>query len=96
MIRLLYFISELLHLYIYVVFAVVVVGWLIAFDVINRRNPFVQSVWSMLLAVTEPVMSPIRRMMPNLGAIDISPLILILGIGFIDQVVIGNLVDLLR
>ena len=77
MLELLGFISYLISLYVYIVLAVVIMGWLMAFNVINSRNNFVQSLWYALNAVTEPVLRPIRRAMPDLGAVDISPIVLL-------------------
>ncbi len=91
MIELLYFISYLITLYTYVIFAVVILGWLIAFNVVNGRNSFVQQLNYALNAVTEPLLRPIRRMMPDLGAIDISPIVLLLGCVFVQSVVIPNI-----
>jgi YggT family protein len=91
MIELLYFISYLITLYTYIIFAVVILGWLMAFNVVNARNPFVQQLNYALNAVTEPLLRPIRRMMPDLGAIDISPIVLLLGCVFVQNVVIPNI-----
>lgn len=75
-----------LRFYMYVVFASVILSWLVAFDVVNMRNRFVYAVGSFLNRMTEPVLRPIRRFLPNLGGIDLSPLVLILGIYFIQMV----------
>ena len=96
MIRLIYFINSLLTLYVYIIIVQAIMSWLIAFDVINLRNNFVKNVWIALNAITEPALRPIRRFLPNLGGIDISPVILILIILFIQQVVLGNLADALQ
>jgi len=88
MIPLLLFIDYLLNLYTWVVIASVVFSWLIAFNVINPYNQFVRSVWQALNAVTEPLLRPIRRYMPDLGGIDLSPVVLLLGIFFVRSVVI--------
>lgn len=64
-----------------------VLSWLIAFNVLNTRNQFVSTVWDMLYRITEPLLRPIRNMLPNLGGIDISPIILLLGIFFIKRVI---------
>ncbi len=77
-----------LNIYKWIVIAMIIVSWLIAFDVINRRNRFVDMVWDFLVRVTEPVLAPIRRIMPNLGGIDISPIILFVLIFFIEQVLV--------
>ncbi len=94
MIPLLLFIDYLLNLYTWVVIISVVFSWLIAFNVINPYNQFVRSVWQALNAVTEPLLRPIRRYMPDLGGIDLSPIVLLLGIFFIRSVVIrGWIID---
>jgi YggT family protein len=89
--ELLNFINYLFTLYGYVVIGYVVLGWLLAFSVVNGRNPFVQSLWTLFQSVTEPLLGAIRRVMPNLGAVDISPLILLLGLFFVQSVIIPNL-----
>jgi YggT family protein len=96
MIRLLDFISFLIGLYIWVIIASVVMSWLIAFNVINAYNPFVRSLWQGLNALTEPLLRPIRRWLPDLGGIDISPLVLWLACLAIQYVVVENLKDWLR
>jgi YggT family protein len=76
-----------LWLYIYLVFAAVVMSWLIAFNVVNTRNQFVAMVADFLYRITEPALRPIRQRIPNLGGIDISPLILVFIIIFIRYVI---------
>ena len=95
MLELLSFISYLLTLYIYVLIAAAVLSWLVAFNVVNPRNPFVMQVGEFLYRITEPLLRPIRNMLPNLGGIDISPVILILIIFFIQTVVIPNIARLI-
>ena len=63
-------------------------SWLVAFNVVNPRNQFVSMVGEFLYRITEPVLRPIRNVMPNLGGIDISPVILILLLLFIRDVVL--------
>ena len=87
MLELLGFISLLLTLYIYVLFAAAIMSWLIAFNVVNTRNQFVASVAEFLYKITEPVLRPIRNMMPNFGGLDISPIIVILIIMFLQRVI---------
>lgn len=97
MIPLLLFIDYLLQLYEYVVIAAVVVSWLIQFNVINTHNPFVRSLLQALTAVTEPLLKPIRRVMPDLGGLDVSPIILLLALLFVRSVVIdGWMIPALR
>jgi YggT family protein len=88
MLELLGFISSLITLYIYIVIASAVMSWLIAFNVVNPYNQFVRSIWQGLTVLTEPVLRPIRRMMPDLGGIDISPLVLIIICWFVQGVVL--------
>ncbi len=83
-----------LQLYTYLIIASAILSWLIAFNVINTRNDFVRSVWNFLDAVTEPVLRPIRNILPNLGGVDISPIILILLIIFIQNLIIDYLMPI--
>jgi len=91
MLELLAFISYLITLYTYVVIAVVIVSWLMAFGVINAYNPMVRSIWQGLNAVTEPLLRPIRNALPNMGGLDISPVILLLLCYFIQTVILPNI-----
>ena len=68
-----------------------VMSWLLAFNVINFHNEFVRSVYNGLNALTEPLLRPIRRILPNLGGIDISPIIALLIILFAEQLIADNL-----
>lgn len=72
-----------LNLFVWVLIASAIFSWLYAFNVINSRNQFVNAIGSFLYNITEPVLRPIRRILPNLGGIDISPVILLLIIFFI-------------
>ncbi|MEO0398228.1 MAG: YggT family protein [Pseudomonadota bacterium] len=76
-----YVIQQLLQLYTFVIIIGVVLSWLIAFNVVNRHNQVVDAIYRTCTALTEPVLAPIRRMLPSLGGIDISPIILLIGIG---------------
>ena len=82
----------ILQLYTYVLIAMAIMSWLLAFDVINFRNELVRSVWNFLNAVTEPLLRPIRKILPNLGGVDVSPIILLLIIYFVQQLIFDNLV----
>ena len=68
-----------------------VMSWLLAFNVINFHNEFVRTVYNGLNALTEPLLRPIRRILPNLGGIDISPIIALLIILFAEQLIADNL-----
>jgi len=88
MVPLIGFLVLVIDLYIWVVIASAILSWLIAFNVVNTNNRFVYSVADMLYRVTEPALRPIRSILPNLGGIDISPVILILFLLFIRDVVL--------
>ena len=79
----LWLIDTLITLYIYVLIAAAVMSWLIAFNVVNSYNPTVRRIWDFVYRVTEPALRPIRAILPNLGGIDISPVILIIGLMFL-------------
>lgn len=72
-----------LRLYIWVIIAMVILSWLIAFNVINPYNQVVSVIQNAVYSLTEPLLRPIRRFMPDLGGLDISPLVLLLGIYFL-------------
>jgi len=76
-----------LQLYIWVVIAAAIFSWLVAFNVVNTRNQFVGAIGEFLYRITEPVLRPIRSMLPNLGGIDVSPVVLFLIIIFIQYVI---------
>jgi YggT family protein len=84
----LYVILLLLDIYIWLLIASAILSWLIAFNVVNTRNQFVRMVGDFLYRITEPVLAPIRNIMPNLGGIDISPVIVILLIILIKDIII--------
>jgi len=76
--RALFYVIDLaLSMYIYLIVAAAVMSWLIAFNVVNVRNQFVGMIADFLYRITEPALRPIRNLLPNLGGIDISPVILI-------------------
>jgi YggT family protein len=75
-------------LYMWVIIISAILSWLIAFDVINRRNQFVNMIAESLHRLTEPALRPIRRNMPDFGGLDISPVVLILALIFLRDVVI--------
>lgn len=77
----------ILRFYWWVVIVMIIMSWLFAFNVINGRNEFVATIWRIVSALTEPALRPIRRFMPNLGGIDISPLVLFLGIYILERVI---------
>jgi YggT family protein len=77
-----------LDLYIWLLIAAAILSWLVAFNVVNARNQFVAMVGEFLFRITEPVLRPIRNMLPSLGGIDVSPVVLILIIILIKDVIV--------
>ncbi len=75
-----YLFNAVIQLYSFVLIITVILSWLIGFNVINRHNQLVDAIWRTCTALTEPLLRPIRNMLPNMGGIDISPIILILGL----------------
>lgn len=94
MIELLGFISYLITLYIYIIIASALLSVLMAFNVVNPYNNVVRAIYNGLNAVTEPVLRPIRRLLPDTGGIDFSPLVLILALMFVQSVVLPNIAKL--
>jgi YggT family protein len=78
-----YLIDTVFNIVWWLILASVVMSWLIAFNVINLRNPFVQQLHHGLQRLTEPLLAPIRRILPSMGGIDISPIILLVGLQFL-------------
>ena len=85
MISIFYLVLQILNLYSYFVIANVVISWLIAFNVLNTQNRFVYSILDLTYRLTDPILHRIRRFLPNLGSLDISPIILLLLIWFIEM-----------
>ena len=85
MIAIYFLVLQLLKLYSYVVIANVIISWLIAFNILNTSNRFVYSILEFTYKLTEPILIKIRAFLPNLGAFDISPIILLLLLWFIEM-----------
>ena len=84
----LWLIRELIWLYIWILIATAVLSWLIAFNVVNTRNDIVRSVANFLYAVTEPLLRPIRNLLPPMGGLDISMVFLMIGLFFLDKLIV--------
>ena len=84
----LYVILLVLDLYIWLLIAAAVLSWLVAFNVVNSRNQFVAMLGDFLYRITEPVLRPIRNMLPSLGGIDVSPVVVILIIILIKDIIV--------
>jgi YggT family protein len=85
MIAIFYLTLQILKLYSYVVIVNVMISWLVAFNVLNTQNRFVYSILEMTYRLTDPILNKIRSFLPNLGSLDISPVILLLLIWFIEM-----------
>jgi YggT family protein len=83
----LWLVDTIINIYVWLLIASAVLSWLVAFNVVNTRNQVVAMVGDMLYRLTEPLLRPIRNLLPNLGGIDVSPVILILGLLFLRQLI---------
>ena len=83
----LWLIDTVLYVYFWIILATVVMSWLVAFNVINGSNPYVRQTGYALGRLTEPLLGPIRRRLPDLGGIDISPIVLLIGLQFVRYLV---------
>jgi YggT family protein len=84
-----------LDIYWWLIIASAIFSWLYAFGVVNSRNQFVGTIGNFLYRVTEPALAPIRRILPDLGGIDISPIILLLLLFFLRQFILTTVAPLL-
>jgi YggT family protein len=83
----LWLILTIINIYFWIILAMVVLSWLVAFNVVNRSNPFVRQIGQALERLTEPLLRPIRRVLPDLGGIDLSPIVLLIGMQFFGMLV---------
>jgi YggT family protein len=86
---LVWLIDSVIWIFIYLLLAHVILGWLVYFNVVNTRNPFVNTVGRFLYQITQPVLRPIQRVIPPFGGMDISPIVLILLLGFASRLLAG-------
>lgn len=82
-------ITYLINIIVVLVLVQFVLSLLIAFNVVNMHNDFVASIWRAVNALLDPILKPIQRIMPNTGAIDFSPLVLIIGLTILQKVLAG-------
>ena len=87
-------VSNIINLMIWFIIAQAILSWLVAFDVVNYRNRFVYSVGSFLDQITRPLLEPFRRIIPSLGGIDVSPIVVILGLQFLQWFLVPTLMRL--
>jgi len=91
MVSLLQVLYYAIDVYIWLLIAMAILSWLVAFDVLNRRNNIVATIGNVLYRVTDPPLRPLRRIIPNFGGIDITPVILILILFFIQRLIANNI-----
>lgn len=85
---LLWLILQIINIFVWLIILQVVLSWLIAFNVVNTSNRFVYLIGDFLYRVTEPAMRPIRNLLPSLGGIDLSPLVLLLLLFFVQRLLV--------
>jgi YggT family protein len=83
-------VSYLINLLVMLVIAQFVLSLLLTFNVVNTHNEFVRAIWRAINAILDPVLRPVRRMMPDTGAVDLSPMVLIIGLSVL-QIILKNL-----
>lgn len=96
MILFLGFIAELLSIYLFLLFVSAVLSWLVVFNIVNTRHPAVSIIGDILYRITEPFLKPIRNYVPNVGGLDLSFIVLFIIVWFFRDVVIGNLMIMVR
>ncbi|PZF79009.1 YggT family protein [Aestuariivirga litoralis] len=90
----LWLILTVINIYFWIILAMVVMSWLVAFGIVNRSNPYVRQIGYALERLTEPLLRPIRRVLPDLGGIDISPIVLLIAMQFFGMLVTRVFVNL--
>lgn len=90
----LWLILTVINIYFWIILAMVILSWLVAFNVVNRSNPYVRQIGYALERLTEPLLRPIRRFLPDLGGIDLSPIVLLIGMQFFGMLVTWVFVNL--
>jgi len=83
----LWLILTIIDIYIWIVIIMAILSWLTAFNVVNSRNPVVSQILYGLYRLTEPVLGPIRRVIPSMGGLDLSPMVLLVGLMFLKQAI---------
>ncbi len=94
MLPFIWLINTVVQLFFWIMLATIIISWLMHFGIVDGRNPYVRQINYFLRRITEPVLAPIRRLLPDLGGIDISPIVVLIGLEFIRQIVVGQLVKL--
>ena len=90
-----YLVSPVLGVIFWLIIAEVIFSWLVAFNVINLRNPMVAQIYATIRMITEPILRPIRNVLPSMGGLDFSPIVVILAIQWLRGFVLPNLYPML-
>lgn len=91
MIAVLLTINMILDLFKWVLIIMIIMSWLFSFNIINGSNQFVTNLWRIVNAITEPVLAPVRRFLPNMGGIDLSPIVVFIAIFFLQNFIARDL-----
>ena len=83
----LWLVHTVINIYFWIILAMVIMSWLVAFGIVNRSNPYVRQIGYALDRLTDPLLRPIRRVLPDLGGLDVSPIILLIGMQFLGMLV---------
>ena len=75
-------VGPLISVVVFLIFAEVIISWLVAFNVINLRNPWVGQIYQVVQRITQPILGPIRRVVPAMGGLDFSPIIALIGLSW--------------
>jgi len=84
------FVSPLISVLIFLIFIEVIFSWLLAFNVINLRNPMVAQIYQIVNRITTPILQPIRKVLPAMGGLDFSPIVALLGLSWLNSYVVGQ------
>ncbi len=84
------FLIPVISIIIFLIFISVIMSWLVGFNIINLRNPMVRQIYDMLERVTQPILEPIRRMIPPFGGLDFSPIVALLGLSWIQNYLLAD------
>lgn len=83
---------QLVDIYIWLMIVGIAMSWLMAFGVLNPENRGVREIYNFLMRITEPVLAPVRKVIPPIGGIDISPIVILIGFQFVKQMMIGLII----
>lgn len=87
-----YLISLIIDIYVWIIVLQIIIHWLVAFDVLKVKSPQAQNLMDLMQRMTDPVYKPLRKYIPPLGGIDITPIIVIIGLSVLKSILIGILI----